>query len=455
MLPARWRGDVDRFDAALHAAWGAPDREEAILRWMIGRSPSEWALLDETGRSWRRGRETDAATSTLAAAWLSGSPDGHAREAAVRALAVDPHEAAAGFLLIRCDDWVRQVREPAQQAIRRLAEEGRLRPWFPLLLARAGRARAAAALLPILEATPTDLEPALLAHHDRATRRWALARVLDRPCSPDALERLLGPVRDAAVARALAARLLGDEAAAGRLRRDHRVSVRVEAWAALSRTAPLDLSELTQGLLDRSPMVRALAQTAARRRQIDATPLYLAAPTHAPAQRRRRLAGLAAWGAPEAWELAHTALTDPDPAVRATAIGVLGPRLQTLPQLLLTTRGLELRAVIRALRAQKTFIPEASLTHLRQGAPDQRRAAWAVGRSQGIWHRLRAGLIAMNDADPDLANLATSDVCAWLAQAWAHAGHPPPELRGVIADALKTWPKGLEWQEQQLQFLMR
>lgn len=43
MLSEAW--DMAVVWAALDAAWGDPAREEAVLAWLLGRSPAEWARL--------------------------------------------------------------------------------------------------------------------------------------------------------------------------------------------------------------------------------------------------------------------------------------------------------------------------------------------------------------------------------------------------------------------------
>ncbi len=140
MLPDRWTGDLELLWNALAAALRDPSLEHELLRWLQDRSPWEWARLDDSERSWRAVYKGPSFTSsTLSRGWRSFSGNGHEREAAVRELAFDSHEATNGFLLVRCDDWVGAVRQRARAAILSLVAEGKvdLLTWMPLLLARA------------------------------------------------------------------------------------------------------------------------------------------------------------------------------------------------------------------------------------------------------------------------------------------------------------------------------
>ena len=59
-----------------------------------------------------------------------------------------------------------------------------------------------------------------------------------------------------------------------------------------------------------------------------------------------------------------------------------------------------------------------------------------IARSQGRWQRLHAGLIAMNDEDEPLSQVARADVHAWFVDAYPRAGAPPAELREPLAAML-------------------
>jgi hypothetical protein len=447
VLPDRWTGDLSLVWSALHAAWGHPRREAALLDWLERRTPGEWARLDEgERRGWiaRPGPPPDLQT-TLAHGWRSFAADGRVRERAVRALAEDPSAAAVGFLLVRCDDWVLSVRVAARTAILARAAEARLdlERWMPLLLARDARSRSGGLVDRCVASAPGDLAERLLQHTDARVRRWALTRVLAAGPDVQALQRLLA-VADPPGARLLARRLaeiVGEEGLY-LLLADRRAWVRRAAWERVVEGRLPDL-DLRAGLLDAAPTIRALAQQAARLRGIDAREIYLAAPTRTAAERRRRLVGLGEWGAPEAAALAHAALDDPDQGLRLAAIAVLALRAEPpdarLLDLLRTRRGVELRAVERGLLRSRVRVGDDVLALLRAGEADQRKAAWRLGRARGRWERLLADLLALGDDDDRLADAVATDLNGWYARVMATAGVAPraqlPMLVAALADA--------------------
>jgi HEAT repeat protein len=438
MLPDPWDHDLSTVDAALEAAWGRPELEAQVLAWLQRRSPGEWARLDRYERGWVDYRATAPAalSTTLAQGWRSFSAYGRVREAAVRALAYDPHQTANGFLIVRCDDWVGEVREPARDAVLARLRSGvlDLTIWMPLILAVSARSRSSG-LLEAAAATP-HLAERLLVHPDRSCRRWAALHVLARAPAAEELERLLEEVADPDVARTLTARLAGlaDDARLHRLLGDRRAGVRRLAWEQVE-AGRLPGVDLTKGLLDGAPSIRRIAQSVARARGVDARPVYLAAPAS-----RVRLAALAEWDAPEAIPLARAALAHPDVGVRVTAIGVLALRLDDPGPLLLSllphVRMAELHAVRRGLLLNRVWPSDADLAALRAGEPDQRLVAWLLGRARGLWERLVAGLLAVGDPHPPLASAAAADLAGWWPRVAPEIGRPSPLQRRALEAAL-------------------
>lgn len=442
-MPTDWERDLDVIWAALG---GRPDREGEALRWLQRRSPGEWARLDEHERAaeyYTPARCSPTLHSTLAEGWRSFASDGRVREAAVRALASDPHEVANGFLLVRCDDWVDVVRALARGAVLDRLRSGALdvATWMPLILARDERRRAGQLVQACAAAFSPSLGERLLSHSDRGTRRWAVRRVLAQAPGAADLERLVAGVGDPTVARTLATRLaaLTDDDGLLRLLRDRRAGVRLSAWehVAEGRLPGLDLAA---GLLDPAPTIRALVQRAARARGVDAGAVYLAAPQRTAPERRRRLVSLAEWGAPEATVLAEAARADPDAIVRVAAITVLARRLDNpgpvLLGMLLRVGGAELRAVRDGLLADRVRVDDADLAALRAGGPDQRLAAWRLGRARGRWERLVAALLARGDPDEALASAAETDLVNWCRDIGPEAGRPAAEQRRALEAAL-------------------
>lgn len=445
MLPDRWTGEMSLVWSAVDAAWGKPEREEEILLWLRRRTPGEWSRIDESQRGWRQGHggAPVGARCTLADGWRSFAADGYERERAVRALEQDPNEAANGFLLVRCDDWVNPVRLRARTAILARAAGGRMEvaTWMPLLLARDARTRASGIVEACVALTPPGLTEDLLNNRDRRTRRWALERTL--ASAPDAveLERLVSSVPDATVARSLAARLaaLVDDEGLRRLLADRRAGVRRAAWE-LVEAGRLPGLDLHRGLMDGAPTIRAHAQQAARARGIDAGAVYLSADTGSVSQQRRRLRGLADWGAKEAVTNAQQLLDHPDQFLRATAVEVLALRMEHPEELLLDLlrrcHGPELRAVRRGLLLNRVRVGEPDLALLREGDKEQRMAAWRLGMARGRWERLLADLHAIGDDDDHLAEAVEADLANWRLHVMPEAGTPPRDLRPMLEAAL-------------------
>jgi hypothetical protein len=445
MLPDRWTGDLSLVWNEVDAAWGNPEREEAILRWLKGRTPGDWARLDEGHRGWRysHGGAPAGARGTLADGWRSFAADGYERERAVLALERDSHDVAVGFLLVRCDDWVAPVRLRARTAVLARAAAGQidLAAWMPLLLARDARARAGGLVEACVALSPPGLAENLLHHRDRRTRRWALERVLDRAPDADELQRLVASIEDAAIARVLATRLAGlvDDAGLQRILADRRVGVRRTGWEQVVHGRLPD-QDLRTGLLDVAPTIRALAQQAARARGVDGATVYLNAPQRTAAERRRRLVGLGEWGAKEAVSVARAAIDDPDESVRVSAIEVLSLRLDhpdaLLLDLLRARRGAELRAVRRGLLLNHVRVGDDALAEMRRGDAEQRMAAWRLGMARGRWERLLADLLALGDDDDRLAAAVEADLGNWRVYVMPEAGNPPSALRPPLEEAL-------------------
>lgn len=445
MLPERWTGDMSLVWNEVDAAWGKPEREEAILRWLKGRTPGDWARLDEGHRGWRysHGGAPAGARGTLADGWRSFAADGYERERAVLALERDPHEVAVGFLLVRCDDWVAPVRLRARTAVLARAAAGQIdiAAWMPLVLARDARARAGGLVEACVALSPPGLPEVLIHHRDRRTRRWALERLLAREPDAGELQRLVASVEDVSIARVLASRLAGlvEDGGLLRLLADRRAGVRRAAWEHVVSGRLPDL-DLRAGLLDAAPTIRALAQQAARSRGVDAGNVYLNAPERSAAERRRRLVGLGEWGAKEAVSIARSALDDPDESVRVAAIEVLAIRMDHAEALLLdllrARRGAELRAVRRGLLLNRISVSDVDLALLRRGDAERRMAAWRLGMARGRWERLLADLLALGDDDDHLAEAVEGDLANWRIHVMPEAGNPPSALRPALKEAL-------------------
>lgn len=451
VLP-QWRGDTASLLGVLNDAWGSASREEAILRWMMSRSPTQWALIDSAARTWCHASAgpPPGHDTTLARAWAACARDGRTRAAAVSALVADPHDAVPGFLIVRADDWVHPVRVAAEDALRRRAEAGQLpiEHWAPLLLARARRARARVFLARLIEAAPPAVDARLLTNTDRMSRRWALGRFLARRPDVDALRAALAPALDPAVTEPIAVRLAecADVAQLHALLVDRRAPVRAAAWGRLREqlTVVVPAALLVDGLLDRNPSVRHAARTAARARGVDPGAVYRAAPGLSAADRRRRLEGLEACRAPDVAMLAEGALRDEAPSVRTTAIAVLtrnhAGAAGILARRLADATHHELRAVVRSLVALRARPSPTQTETLWRGSPEQQWAAWRLERARGPWDRLVASLRASQAPDEALVDAAIADVRTWMQHHYTTAYNPPAHLRTAVDRWLAAAP---------------
>jgi hypothetical protein len=142
--------------------------------------------------------------------------------------------------------------------------------------------------------------------------------------------------------------------------------------------------------------------------------------------------------------LAEAWLTDPDPDVRARALGVLAGRLADPGPLLLewlrVARGRALRAVVRGLVRRGVRVPDEDLAGLRAGSVEQRTAAWRLGRAGGRWHRLLADLIASADVDAAIRAAGRGDLDVWRRVLGPDIGFAPAAMAPLLAAALDAAP---------------
>lgn len=264
-------------------------------------------------------------------------PSGHVREAAIRRSAVCADGSEVPFLAIRINDWVPQVRNAAEAALRaRLRANGYndLIAALPVLdQMRTWQRLGATSILDEIDAffaAATAVAPLLVATAapDRFVRRAAyrylfssayadqrsvLAAALDDP-DPEirirTARRLLDS--DRAVFLAWSAPLLRSRLGAIRCRTAQRLHQLAQ---------PLRWHDL---LLDRHPGVRAVAQAVAIDADTDPATVYraLVSPAHAP-QLHTALLGLSETGGGDDLALAESFLGHDRPAIRRTALRAL------------------------------------------------------------------------------------------------------------------------------------
>lgn len=295
-------------------------------------------------RDWQSMRPEDVETlatmsgSVLAAGGLmSMHPNGHVREAAVRVLARSADPNALPFLLLRSADWVGQVREPAQQAVRDLRASVTTDQFLratPLLETMAtDRARGNDFAAEVLSWVTADADDAALlvglVGQDERSRRTCARILVERGAALDALEVALSQ-SDVIAARVIAMAALDQADDPGPvlevLRRSRFASVRALAlFRYQSSGSPLASGSSHDGLLDRSASVRYLAQhflakdgVDVRRAYIDALPDNLIA-----------LQGLAEVGTSDDFEIVAPYLEDARPRARALTVAAAGRLLDT------------------------------------------------------------------------------------------------------------------------------
>lgn len=216
-------------------------------------------------------------TGTTVLEVSSMHPNGFVREEAVRRLALRSDGSELPYLLLRLNDWVRQVRQAAVEAVERRIAAGYARHFASALflvvrLERTSRGNHLPILSSIYDllASPAAREPMLAElRSGSGYARRASFRILTRPPSDDIAGVLLTAAKATdSVIRFWAARSLATALEPKELRgvlsemfRDPSAPVRREALRAWTTTFVKDAENvLEQSLLDRSASVRAFAR---------------------------------------------------------------------------------------------------------------------------------------------------------------------------------------------------
>lgn len=250
-------------------------------------SPRDLTRLDWQARSWYSGVEW-AAVDKLRWPSLSGSHkalwealalvsgDGHVRESAARS--VSPTPLSARLLVLRCLDWVQQVRDAALTRVDELPHD-LLVEVLPLAEQLATERKRGAVLVALLDARLSDDDLRSAARAEEAlVRRAAWRRLTERgAASADELTDIAARDTDVLV-RAAAAGVLGDLPADGRRRLAWvLINDRVGWIAAPALAALVGLDgerPIRQALVARTAPVRRAAQGWATIHAIDARAVY-------------------------------------------------------------------------------------------------------------------------------------------------------------------------------------
>jgi hypothetical protein len=415
------------------------------FRWVTDVLPGDpWDAVGELVTSFDR---DPAAAGQIAVALAATDPDGRRRERAITVMADRQRPEHLPFLVLRCDDWVRQVREPAGAAVTAILRERPehlLRVALPIAAHLAGRRRGGTAMRIIEQLVEDDFErcaPILLRDPDRHGRRlaftvgtrqgrWSYPDLLGFAArDPDALVRL-----EATKAACREAVRRQDVAALRDLVAARFVAVRSLALVALAELG--HDGEIAAALTDPAPLIRAYARSrtpdpAGRYRVLITSALppvqtspdpaghqhMSAAPAIAPGRDAAEpgidvvcgaIVGLAEMGDRRDAGLLASLLTHPVYRIRAAAVRGLTlidsvPVEETLP--LLTDPA---RAVVReaslALRIYRRRIPpELPWTLLADARPEVRLGGFRLLTAQAPIVGLVAALRLAVDPDEVLA----------------------------------------------------
>ncbi|UQN06534.1 hypothetical protein [Deinococcus sp. QL22] len=247
------------------------------------RAVQDWRW-HSTFPSWLTHHPDELLTAPGVVAALAGSPDGYARESAVRLLARLDAPLTTGILLVRAGDWAPPVRAAALEALHARLSDAYADHWarYAALVDRLERLERGDAVLAELAwallRTPAGLQ-AIRRNWPGADRdtRLTLLRVLEQLSGPPRLLWLGTLTEDPHVqVRRRVVELLPAEGLHARLA-DPNAGVRERVLSRLLGLTPLHEvpAFLLTALLDPRSSVRALAQFEARRRGVHLRAAYL------------------------------------------------------------------------------------------------------------------------------------------------------------------------------------
>ena len=413
-------------------------------------SGSAWVLSHEAVPDLaRRFRETPAVIGLVAC-----HPNGYVREAAVRALVALGDPRTLRYLVLRLNDWVEQVAEPARAGALALLTPERRREVclaLPFLIPLGGRSRrdhraviAAAAEVLRSDGGRTFVE--LCPQLDRVSRRHGFAWLFAGDVPPD------GPALRAALAepepgiQRFALRALERDIANPATRElvleraDHATSprVRAEALRILARGGLAREERLTAALLDPGVSVRNAARELVRehlpgldlaafyREQlVDAHPRRLAA----------AIDGLRQYGSPSDSARLVPLLGHASARVRATALSALGDDSRPVR-----------RVARRVLRELREHLDGATLRErARTLGLGQRRELLSLAAVLPKWERLQFLLQELLEPQPELRADALIGLRGWRGGFNRSFAQPSPrqavELRALFDATAELLPR--------------
>lgn len=418
-LDAFAAGDVRewaRFDSEVHHAWWTNQSWWSVrgnARKDLGRRPSR---------------------PVLAEAACHGN--GYLREAAVEKLARSRDPEALPLLLVRCVDWVPQVRDAARDAVLSKLDEPALGAMLPLIGVLSRRAIDTWMTDLLRRALLTDalLEDAL-ALDDRRTRRWIHDEAIRTGRLPLARLTRIALRDNDLVIRTRCGLAVLDSGDADAIRQV------ADGGTAVVRARALTLpgADVSQALTERTSLVRSMAQAMLFKAGGDPAAHYRTlladgVVTHA------TVSGLGETGDRSDVDLLLAHLTAELPRVRGAAVrGLRRLRPDNLRELLLPLltdpSPFVVREAAKCLHGAITTADEPALFALLalDNPPHVRRGALSLLRAHDSWIRLLVDLRLIKTADP-LADDADEDLTRWHRQSASLYTKPTPE----VAEEIRT-----------------
>ena len=410
-----------------------------------------------------------AGTETAVMGVLSAHPSGFVRQRAVERLALLRDGGELPPLLLRANDWVPQVRAAAHEALRTRVVEEYVPHWvdslaLALRLRRCGRGKCEGLVEGVLALlrSPAALHGvrAGLLSTNTAVRRACFPILLDAEGTE--FDVLIGDAlrSDDGMLRLFAARAAArlDEPALRtllpRMMQDGFGPVRLVALRLGATRPGVVLPALRPALLDRSPVIRAVARAAlARLEPVDFRAFYRGHVAADGPQLPVAVAGLGETGAREDADVLAPLLGHARPRARAAA----------LLALLRLTGGDAVPKLARAVGDPSRTVSRVATVALRPRADKAGVAAWFLGPHpayvrrnalsllvrRGKWDAIPWILHACADPDPEVRTSGIGYLCRWKTRFNRSFTHPTPDQQERIRAALEGSDPDLEPQDRQ------
>lgn len=438
------------------ATAGDASLESAGLQTIAAWSPRELVMADEQSRAHGNSRDAyapvcavmDRSGSALATALASLGPDGYSRERAVARLAADPRCTAGRLIALRTGDAVEEIRDRAWRAMAWRTAVDQAVEVVPVLVRLSGRQRGAdglgryAAMFDQVNDRP--LWNVLLDHSDRDTQRWAYSIALSggHIDPQQAVQRLATVTDQWLVIRLVRIVCESQDVAAQQALLTSRRSIAHAMALMVVPDEVLPEATICEALVHRTARVREAASHRASLRGLDILAILRAAWEHDHNPKALRYS--AEKGTTFALDDVRGWMRDPDPPVRAVAVGFLAysspepSDIESLFALLDDADPGLVNSAARALIAVDGMWPYQRAARLWTTAdPAKRRVLWRLLRRRGGWDRVRAGLLAAADPDAELRARGREDLDSWArydaARMWSD---PTAEQAADIAAGL-------------------